>query len=106
MGPCLVPPEEVNPENLRMMARVNGEVWSDNNSGTAYWPWSQIVEFASMEETLYLGDSLGSGTVEGGCGLELNRWIKPGDVIELEVEGIGIFRNRVGEKPPKRSFVR
>ncbi len=106
MGPCLVTPDEVDPGNLRMLARVNGEVWSDNNSGTAYWTWPQIIEFASMEETLYPGDFLGSGTVEHGCGMELNRWIQPGDVIELEVEGIGILRNRVGEKPPKRMFTR
>ena len=106
MGPCLVTPEEVDPRNLRMMARINGELWSDNNSGTAYWTWPQIIEFASMEETLYPGDFLGSGTVEHGCGMELNRWIQPGDVIELEVEGIGILRNRVGEKSPKRVFAR
>ena len=106
MGPCLLASDEVDPMNLRMTARVNGEVWSDNNSGTAYWTWPQIIEFASMEETLYPGDFLGSGTVEGGCGMELNRWIQPGDTIELEVEGIGILRNRVGDKPPKRTFVR
>ncbi len=104
MGPCLVTPEDIDPNNLRMMARVNGELWSDNNSGTAYWTWPQIIEFASMEETLYPGDFLGSGTVEHGCGMELDRWIQPGDIIELEVEGIGTLRNRVGEKPPKRMF--
>ncbi|MBM4447145.1 MAG: fumarylacetoacetate hydrolase family protein [Chloroflexi bacterium] len=106
MGPCLVTPDEVNPSNMRMIARINGEVWSDSNSGTSYWTWPQIIEFASMEETLYPGDFLGSGTVERGCGGELNRWLQPGDVIELEVEGIGILRNRVGEKPPKRTFIR
>ena len=106
MGPCLVTPDEVDPKNMRMIARINGEVWSDNNSGTSYWTWPQIIEFASMEETLYPGDFLGSGTVEGGCGLELNRWIQPGDVIELEVEGIGVLRNRVGDKPPRRNFTR
>jgi len=106
MGPCLVTPDEVDPGNLRMTARVNGEVWSDNNSGTAYWTWPQIIEFASMEETLHPGDFLGSGTVEHGCGMELDRWIQPGDIVELEVEGIGILRNRVGEKPPRRVFAR
>lgn len=106
MGPCLVTPDEVNPADMHMTARINGEVWSDSNSGTSYWTWPQIIEFASMEETLYPGDFLGSGTVEKGCGGELNRWIQPGDVIELEVEGIGILRNRVGEKPPKRTFTR
>jgi 2-keto-4-pentenoate hydratase/2-oxohepta-3-ene-1,7-dioic acid hydratase in catechol pathway len=106
MGPCLVTPDEVNPANMRMIARINGEVWSDNNSGTSYWTWPQIIEFASMEETLYPGDFLGSGTVEKGCGGELNRWIQPGDIIELEVEGIGILRNKVGDKPPRRTFTR
>ena len=106
MGPCLVTPDDIDPGNLRMIARVNGEVWSDNNSGTAYWTWPQIIEFASMEETLYPGDFLGSGTVEGGCCMEMNRWIKPSDVIELEIEGIGVLRNRIGEKPPKRVFTR
>jgi 2-keto-4-pentenoate hydratase/2-oxohepta-3-ene-1,7-dioic acid hydratase in catechol pathway len=106
MGPCLATPDEVDPGNLRMTARVNGEVWSENNSGTAYWTWPQIIEFASMEETLCLGDFLGSGTVERGSGMELDRWIRSGDIVELEVEGIGILRNRVGEKPPKRMFTR
>ncbi len=106
MGPCLVTPDEIDPTDMRMTARINGEVWSESNSGTSYWTWPQIIEFASMEETLYPGDFLGSGTVEKGCGGELNRWIQPGDVIELEVEGIGILRNRVGEKPPKRTFTR
>jgi 2-keto-4-pentenoate hydratase/2-oxohepta-3-ene-1,7-dioic acid hydratase in catechol pathway len=44
---------------------------------------------------MYPGESIGSGTVGFGCGKELDRWIKPGDVVELEVEGIGILRNRV-----------
>jgi 2-keto-4-pentenoate hydratase/2-oxohepta-3-ene-1,7-dioic acid hydratase in catechol pathway len=106
MGPCLVTPDEVDPANMRMMARINSEVWSEGNSGTSYWTWPQIIEFASMEETLYPGDFLGSGTVEKGCGGELNRWIQPGDVIELEIEGIGVLRNRVGDKPPSRTFTR
>ena len=106
MGPCLVTPDEVDPGNMRMIARINGEVWSDNNSGTSYWTWPQIIEFASMDETLYPGDFLGSGTVEKGCGGEMGRWLQPGDVIELEVEGIGVLRNRVGEKLPKRAFTR
>jgi 2-keto-4-pentenoate hydratase/2-oxohepta-3-ene-1,7-dioic acid hydratase in catechol pathway len=105
MGPCLVTPDEVDSGNMPMTARINGETWSEGNSGTSHWTWPQIIEFASMEETLYPGDFLGSGTVERGCGLELDRWIQPGDVIELEVKGLGTLRNRVGDKPPKRVFV-
>lgn len=98
MGPCLVTPDEVDCRNMRMVARINGEVWTDGNSGTMFRTWAQIIEYASRDETLYPGDFLGSGTVGGGCGAEHGKWIKPGDVIELEVEGIGILRNRVGEK--------
>lgn len=98
MGPCLVTPDEIDCRNMRMVARINGEVWSDGNSGTMYRTWAQIIEYTSRDETLYPGDFLGSGTVGGGCGAEHGKWIKPGNVIELEVEGIGILRNRVGEK--------
>ena len=48
-----------------------------------------------MDERIYPGDILGSGTVGGGCGLELERWLQPGDVVELEVAGIGVLRNQV-----------
>jgi len=52
-----------------------------------------------MNETIYPGDIFGSGTAGGGCGLELDRWLKPGDVVELEVEGLGLLRNRVIRHP-------
>jgi 2-keto-4-pentenoate hydratase/2-oxohepta-3-ene-1,7-dioic acid hydratase in catechol pathway len=54
-----------------------------------------MISFASLDETLSPGDILGSGTVGGGCGLELDRWVKPNDVIELEIEKIGVLRNKV-----------
>ena len=54
-----------------------------------------------MDETFHSGDFLGLGTVEKGCGMELGRSIKPGDIIELEVEGIGILRNRMGGEAPQ-----
>jgi 2-keto-4-pentenoate hydratase/2-oxohepta-3-ene-1,7-dioic acid hydratase in catechol pathway len=50
-----------------------------------------------MDETLYPGDILGSGTVGRGCGLELDRWIQPGDMVELEIERLGVLRNRIGQ---------
>jgi 2-keto-4-pentenoate hydratase/2-oxohepta-3-ene-1,7-dioic acid hydratase in catechol pathway len=98
MGPCLVTPDEVDCRDMRMIARINGEVWTDGNSGTMYRTWAEIIEYVSRDETLHPGDFFGSGTVGGGCGAEHGRWIKPGDVVELEMEGIGILRNRVGEK--------
>lgn len=96
LGPVLVTPDEIgNPHPLKMTARINGEVWSEGNSEKMHYTFVQMIAFASKEETLHPGDVLGSGTVGGGCGLELDRWVKPRDVIELEVEKIGILRNRV-----------
>ncbi|MCX5812037.1 MAG: fumarylacetoacetate hydrolase family protein [Proteobacteria bacterium] len=56
---------------------------------------SELITYLSMEDPLYPGEFIGSGTVGNGCGKELNKWIKPGDVVELKVEGIGILRNSV-----------
>jgi len=96
VGPWLVTSDEVgDPRNLRMTAKINGELWSDGNSGTSHWTFEQMIAHVSMEETLYPGDVLGSGTVGFGCGLELDRWLEPGDVVELEIEKLGILRNKV-----------
>ena len=80
---------------MRMTAKINGELWSDGNSGDMYFKFPQLISYLSKEDPLYPGEFIGSGTVGTGCGGELNKWIKPGDVIELEVEGIGILRNTV-----------
>ena len=96
LGPVLITPDELgDPYKLRMTAKINGELWSDGNSGSIYHSFEKMIAFASLEETLYPGDVIGSGTVGTGCGLELDRWVKPGDVIELEIENIGALRNKV-----------
>ena len=96
IGPVLVTPDEIgDPYKLKMTARINSEIWSEGNSGSMYHKFEKMIAFASMEETLYPGDLIGSGTVGTGCGLELDRWVKPGDVIELEIEKIGVLKNRV-----------
>ena len=95
VGPWLVTPDEFNPSDARMTARINGELWSEGNIGQIHWSFPKMITHVSMDEVLYPGDILGSGTVGGGCGLELDRWLQPGDVVELEVEGIGVLRNRV-----------
>ena len=98
MGPYLVTPDEIgDPYNLKMTAKVNGEVWSEGNTSDMYYSFEEMISFVSQSETLFPGDFLGSGTVGKGCGWELDRWIQPGDVIELEVENIGVLRNRIGE---------
>lgn len=98
MGPCLVTPDELDPSNLAMTAKINGETWSTGNTSDMYWSFEKIIEHVSQSETLHPGDFIGSGTIAFGCGDELERWLQPGDVIELEVEGIGVLRSTVGEK--------
>jgi 2-keto-4-pentenoate hydratase/2-oxohepta-3-ene-1,7-dioic acid hydratase in catechol pathway len=96
LGPYLVTADEIgDPYNLEMTARINGEPWSKGNSGSIYWKFEQMIEFLSRDDTIYPGDVIGSGTVGTGCGLELDRWVKRGDVMELEIEKIGVLRNRV-----------
>jgi 2-keto-4-pentenoate hydratase/2-oxohepta-3-ene-1,7-dioic acid hydratase in catechol pathway len=95
LGPCLVTPDEIDIYSAPMEARINGEVWSSGTQGAMRFDFSQIIAHLSREQTLMPGDVLGSGTVGRGCGLELDRWIQPEDVVELEVEGIGTLRNRV-----------
>jgi 2-keto-4-pentenoate hydratase/2-oxohepta-3-ene-1,7-dioic acid hydratase in catechol pathway len=95
IGPCLVTPNEIDIYTAPMQARINGEVWSSGTQGAMRFNFPQIIAHLSSDQTLMPGDLLGSGTVGGGSGLELDRWIQPGDVVELEVEGIGVLRNRV-----------
>ena len=96
MGPWLVTADEVkDPYNLTMVARVNGEEWSRGNSGTMHHKFEDILAHVSADETLHAGEFLGSGTVGNGCGLEQGRFLKPNDVVELEVQGLGVLRNRV-----------
>jgi len=101
LGPVLATADEVgDPYALAMTARVNGEEWSRGNSGTIHWKFEQMIEFLTEDDTIFPGDVIGSGTVGTGCGLELDRWVKPGDVMELEIERIGVLRNRVVKGSP------
>lgn len=96
MGPCLVTADELrDPYALTMIARVNGTEWGRGKSDTMYWSFEDLIAWISRSETIYPGEFLGSGTVGNGCGLEQMRFLKPDDVVELEVEGIGTLRNAV-----------
>jgi 2-keto-4-pentenoate hydratase/2-oxohepta-3-ene-1,7-dioic acid hydratase in catechol pathway len=96
MGPCLVTADEIeDPYDLNMIARVNGEEWGRGNSRDMRWKFEDIIAHVSRSETLYPGEFLGSGTVGNGCGFEQMRYLKPDDIIELEVERIGVLRSRV-----------
>jgi fumarylacetoacetate (FAA) hydrolase len=97
LGPVLVTVDEFDGRAAEMVARVNGEERSRGNLRDLHHSWEAIVERASLNTRLRPGDVLGSGTVGTGCILEANdgRWLRVGDVVELEVEGIGVLRNTV-----------
>ena len=99
MGPCIVTADEIgDPYDLTMLARVNGEEWSRGTTGTMHWKFEDMIRHVSRSETLYPGEILGSGTVGNGCGVELMKFLKDGDIVELEIEKIGILRNRITRK--------
>src|SRR5215210_2222272 len=101
IGPVVITPDEFDGSSATMVARVNGEERSRGELGDMHWSWSAVVEQAARNTELWPGDVLGSGTVGTGCILEHGdgRWLQPDDVVELEVEGIGVLRNRVGPNP-------
>jgi len=96
IGPYLVTPDEIpDPYDLTMRVRVNDQVWSETHSGDIQHRLPEIISFISQDETLHPGDFLAVGTLPGGCGLELNRWIQVGDVVSLECEELGVLKNRI-----------
>ena len=95
LGPWLVTPDEFDPATAHMTARVNGEVWSEGLFSTIRWSFPQMIAHVSMGEAVYPGDVFGSGTVGFGCGLEHGRWLQPGNLVELEITGLGTLRNRL-----------
>lgn len=104
MGPVLVTPDELpDPYNLRMQARINGKRVSDGHSSGMRFKFEDMIAYVSQSETLYPGEFFGSGTATvpesgenlRGCGVEMGVFLKPGDVIELEVEHLGVLRNPI-----------
>ena len=110
LGPWLVTTDELEPVlrdgrlQVRCTLRVNGQQWMDGDGGEMYYTWGDFVERASRDSRIVPGDVFGSGTVSGGTVGEAigrgypARYLEPGDTVELEVEGIGVLRNRIGPR--------
>ena len=98
LGPCIVTADELDGTSVRMAVRVNGETWGEDTSANMHHTFADLIAYASQAQRLYPGEVLGSGTAAGGSGIELDRRLGEGDVVELEVEGIGILRNTIGTK--------
>ncbi|MEZ4704739.1 MAG: fumarylacetoacetate hydrolase family protein [Bdellovibrionota bacterium] len=131
IGPYLVTTDELSdyhvstPDgdkyDLKMIAKHNGKLISEGNLKTMNWTFAQILERVSYGVEIYPGDVIGSGTVGTGCYAEINgtaarkaaelkdtyepQWLKEGDVIELEVEGLGNLKNTMVRKKVDRSIL-
>jgi 2-keto-4-pentenoate hydratase/2-oxohepta-3-ene-1,7-dioic acid hydratase in catechol pathway len=77
--------------------RVDGEVWCQGATAGAAHDVGAMLAHASAGERLDVGDIVSTGTMPGCCGLELDRWIQPGQTVELEIGGIGTLANRIGD---------
>jgi fumarylacetoacetate (FAA) hydrolase len=97
LGPWLVTPDELGDVgDLELVARVNGEEWSRGRTGSMHWRWGEMLAFAGEGVRFEAGDVFGSGTVGGGCGLELGRFLESGDEVELDGgEALGVLRGTV-----------
>jgi 2-keto-4-pentenoate hydratase/2-oxohepta-3-ene-1,7-dioic acid hydratase in catechol pathway len=95
-GPCIVTRDEIpHPYGLTLRACVNGVERVRGDSGAMHWTFEQMIEHVSRGETLHAGEIFGSGTLGNGCGLESLTFLDHGDVVELEIQPIGVLRNRV-----------
>ena len=81
-----------------MTVKVNGRTWSSGSTEGRRWTFAEMVAWSSRDEDLWPTDVLGSGTFGGGCGLDLDKWLKPGQRVELSVQGLGTLTNTVGKR--------
>ena len=96
MGPWIVTADEIpNSRDLKVQVRVNGEAWGNSSTSSMIHSFEDMIAYISECETLHVGEFFGSGTMAGCCSLECDRWMKDGDVIEVEFERIGVLRNPV-----------
>jgi fumarylacetoacetate (FAA) hydrolase len=128
LGPYLVTADELENKSidtpfgkkydLKMRCFVNGELISEGNAKDMNWTFAEIIERASYGVELSAGDIIGSGTVGTGCLLELNgsgkkidpdykeRWIKEGDEIEMQIEGLGKIINKIKRSDSNHSILK
>ncbi len=104
--------------NLSMTCRVNGIQVSQGNLSDMDWTFAEIIERCSYGVNLFPGDVIGSGTVGTGCFLELNgtgkltdpnyqeQWLQPGDIVEMEIEGLGKLHNNIIKEDSEFSILK
>jgi fumarylacetoacetate (FAA) hydrolase len=104
LGPWLVTPDELTYEDghlhIEAAVTVNGEELSRTSASEQHWSWPELVAHAARDTRLRPGDVIGSGTLNGGCLLELGpleggRWLEPGDVVSISAEGLGALEAEI-----------
>lgn len=98
IGPWITTVDEfADLDAIEMQVRVNGETWAKGSSANKLWSIEELIAYVSLGDWIQPGDVIGSGTMGSGSGLELDRKLAPGDVLELDVAGVGVLRNRIGQ---------
>lgn len=95
LGPCIVTADEIDPYELTMTARVNGEEFSRGQSSDMFWRFEDCIHYAAQSQTIHPAEIFCSGTVGNGSAIELGRNVNRGDVIEIEVSGIGVLSTTI-----------
>lgn len=99
IGPWITTIDEFpNLAGIQMSVRVNGETWGAGDTSEMLWSVEELLAYVSLGDYVQPGDVIGSGTMGNGSALELGRSLNPGDVVELEVAGVGVLRNRMGQR--------
>ena len=99
LGPWITTIDEfARLDRIRMAVRVNGETWGEGDTSEMLWSIDELIAYVSLGDYVQPGDVIGSGTMGNGSALELGRSLQPGDVVELEVGGVGVLRNRIGPR--------
>lgn len=93
----IVTADEIVPKinDLTGEVRINGERIVETATNGMYHSLGKAIAYASLSEQLHPGEFIGSGTLPGGCGMENNRWLSPGDTVSLSIEGIGTLTNPI-----------
>jgi 2-keto-4-pentenoate hydratase/2-oxohepta-3-ene-1,7-dioic acid hydratase in catechol pathway len=96
LGPWIVTADELgDPQALNVEVRINGQTRARGVTRDMLFSFPQILAYASQDETIHAGEVFASGTVGNCCGLEIGRFLEHGDVIELDIEKIGVLKNTV-----------
>jgi len=102
IGPYVVTADEIDPNNLRVITRINGVVKQDSNTKYFYFKIPQLISELSLGMTIESGDILSTGTPQGvGFARTPPEYLNPGDVMETEIIGLGVMRNVIGARALK-----